>query len=117
MRDCGCLDAFSSVGLADVFDDPGVLEIKVVACRVSVGGEGVGMVIKSKCAFVFVYTFLDWSGGFSYICFRASGAGDGVYTCFLLCGFGGFGNDIFDGGRGAGSYGSIGVVEVVGDHV
>ena len=66
---------------------------------------------------MFIYAFFDGSGGFSNICFGAGGARDGIYTGFTLCGFGGFGNDIFDGGRSAGSYGSIRVVDVVGDHV
>ena len=41
LRDCGCLNAFPSVGLADVFDYLSVLEIKIVASCVSVGGEGI----------------------------------------------------------------------------
>ena len=66
---------------------------------------------------MFVNAFFDGSGGFSNVCLGAGGAWDGIYASFTWCGNGGFGDYVFDGGRGASCYGRIRVVDVIGDHV
>ena len=80
----GCrFNASSLVELFNKFDNFGVWKVKVVAGCVSVGGEGVGVVVYFECTFVFVQPFFDGSGGLSDVYFGACGAGDGVDAGFL----------------------------------